>query len=117
MIGYSLYLNAEWDLDLDDAGNIQTCSNDYAIAQNVANRIHLFTNDAYYDPERGLPHFQIEIKERPLISIFRSRIISEASQVDGVKSVSLSNLVRDDRELIGELKITTTNGDNVSVNF
>ena len=54
-IGHTLTLDLnEWDLTLDSGGNIATSVGPYAIAQNVANAVRLFTNDAWYDPERGI---------------------------------------------------------------
>lgn len=41
MYGHTLLLDADWDLQLDAAGNIMTSSGDYAVAQNVANAIRL----------------------------------------------------------------------------
>ena len=55
--GHSLLLDVEWDIQLDASGNIAVTTGDYAVAQNVSNAVRLFTNDAYYDPDRGIPHF------------------------------------------------------------
>ena len=59
--GHTLTLDADWDLQLDAAGNIMTSSGDYAVAQNVANAVRLFTDDAYYDADRGIPHFALTL--------------------------------------------------------
>ena len=29
-----------------------------------ANRVRLFTNDAYYDPDRGIPHFVVDLGQK-----------------------------------------------------
>ena len=47
----------EWDLILDDGGQIVDTAGAYGIAQNVANAVRLFTDDAYYFRDRGIPHF------------------------------------------------------------
>ena len=46
-LGHTLLLSDDWDLMLDSGGNIRTATGAYGIAQNVANRVRLFTNDAY----------------------------------------------------------------------
>ena len=48
-LGHTLLLSDDWDLMLDSGGNIRTATGAYGIAQNVANRVRLFTNDAYYN--------------------------------------------------------------------
>ena len=107
---YTLKLDDDWDIYTDSNGNIATCTEDYAIAQNVANSIRLFTEDAYYDQERGIPHFDIELKPLPSLSVLRSRIREAALAVDGVEGVSVdldADTYRSSRKLSGELSITT----------
>ena len=45
--GHTLMLDPdEWDLILDDGGQIVDTAGAYGIAQNVANAVRLFTDDA-----------------------------------------------------------------------
>ena len=53
--GHSLLLSDDWDLQLDVTGNIATTTGAYAIAQNVANSIRLFTDDASVVEASGHP--------------------------------------------------------------
>ena len=69
---YSLRLSDDWDLHVDPAGNIPTCVTDYSIAQNVANAFRLFTQDAWFFPERGIPHFLNSYLGKPVSSDPRS---------------------------------------------
>ena len=58
---FTLKLEDDWDLHVNNAGNLETTEYAQGIAQNVANAFRLFTNDAYYFTERGIPHFLIEL--------------------------------------------------------
>ena len=54
----TLLLNGNWDIHVDDAGNIATVTDDYAIAQNIANAVRLFVGDAYFEKSNGIPFFE-----------------------------------------------------------
>ena len=43
-----------WDLQLTKEGNILLTSGALAIAQNLANEIRLWTNDAYFQQANGI---------------------------------------------------------------
>ena len=112
----TLLLDANWDLTLDDGGNVATVSGPYAIAQNVANAVRLFTQDAYFDADKGIPHFSIELGHKPPYSILRTRIIQAARSVEGVADASVV-FDRDERKLGGEILLTLTTGETASVEF
>lgn len=117
-IGHILTLDLdEWDLTLDAAGNIATASGVYAIAQNVANAVRLFTKDAYYDPDKGIPHFLIDLGHRPQQSVIQSNINRVARRVNGVASASLDTVEIEDRILRGVINITTKDGASADVTF
>ena len=109
--GHSLKLNNEWDLFVDEAGNIATCTEDEAIAQDVCNAIRLFTDDAWFYPERGIDHFNLDLGVKPLISQVRARFTQAAQSVDGVAAATITNLqVDDNRQLHGQELVVTVNG-------
>lgn len=109
--GHTLKLNSEWDLCLDEFGNIATITGDEAIAQNVCNALRLFTNDAWFDPDRGIDHFNVDLGVKPLTNQIRARFIAAAESVDGVAAASVTGLkVSEDRKLSGLVHIVTTNG-------
>lgn len=70
---HTLLLTDDWDLTLDSAGDIATSTGAYSIAQNVGNAVRLFTNDAWFNPERGIPHFAIDLARMPALSVFREQ--------------------------------------------
>lgn len=117
MSAHSLLLGDDWDLHIGADGNIQRAVSTYSIAQNVANAFRLFTNDAYYNSERGIPHFAIELKKNPAISVLKARLKKAALAVEGVKDCSINVGMFENRTLTGFAQITTINGDIVNVNF
>lgn len=84
--GYTLFLTEDWDLTLDGAGNIATAAREYAVAQNVANAVRLFTNDAYFAQNKGIPHMEIDLGQSPTVamSIRTNRIKKAALSIGGV---------------------------------
>ena len=116
MAGHTLLLDTEtWDVTLDGGGNIATAQDSYGIAQNVANAVRLFTRDAYYDPERGVPHFLIALGATPDMRVVRGRIRGAALAVDGVTDVNVEITGITDRVMGGTIAVTTESGDIVDV--
>lgn len=126
--GHTLTLDADWDLSLTPDGRIATSAGDYAVAQNVANAVRLFTDDAYYDPDRGIPHFAITLGRKPSMSVFRAVVRQAALGVDGVKAADVKDiqLVRKDtsspagdaitpRTLTGDIQLTMEDGETYGI--
>lgn len=122
MAGHTLFLDPDsWDLTLDAGGHIATTSSAdgeaYGIAQNVANAVRLFTRDAFYDPDRGLPHFLMELGVAPDLSVVRGRIRRAALAVDGVADAVVDITAIADRVMQGKISLTTDTGEMVDVAF
>ena len=128
--GHTLTLDADWDLQLDAAGNIMTSSGDYAVAQNVANAVRLFTNDAYYDPDRGIPHFALTLGRKPAMSVFRAVVRHAALSVDGVRAAEAKNLALAQKDaqspdgssvtprtLTGDIQLTMEDGETYGISI
>ena len=112
----TLLLDTNWDITLDTGGYIATTAGPYAIAQNVANAVRLFTDDAYFDADKGIPHFSIELGHKPPYSIIRSRILQAARAVEGVADAVVT-FDRDERTLGGEILLTLASGETATVGF
>ena len=113
-----LLSNPAWDLQLDAGGRIIVSEGNYATAQNVANECRLFTQDAYFEQERGIPYFDIALGHTPAPSVLRSRLRKAAMLVDDVKEVTAINLESFDTEkrlLSGEIQFTSVEGENGNV--
>ena len=128
--GHTLTLDAGWDLQLDAAGNIMTSSGDYAVAQNVANAVRLFTDDAYYDPDRGIPHFALTLGRKPVMSVFRAVVRRAALGVDGVRAAEVKDLALSQKDaqspdgssvtprtLTGDIQLTMEDGETYGIDI
>ena len=112
---HTLTLEDDWDLHVDPAGNLPVNYGAYSIAQNVANAFRLFTEDAWYFPEKGIAHFLIELKKEPMLNVLKSRLRQAALNVDGVVECEISLLNIDGRDLSGMATLTLENGEKYDV--
>lgn len=103
----------KWDITLDDTGFIALAHNDFATAQNVSNEVRLFTEDAYFIQDKGIPHFTVEFIPNMSISVLRSYLRRAALRVHDVKeiiSIDIISFDRNTRLLTGDIKFTTIEG-------
>lgn len=116
MTAHTLYLNPDsWDITLDSSGRIARSTQAYAIAQNVANAVRLFTGEAFFAMDEGIPHFDIELgKTRPALSVLRARMREAALNVEGVIDAQITLDDVQDRKLTGEILLTVADGDKSS---
>ena len=114
----TLLLNSQWDLTLDKSGRISVADGAYATAQNVANECRLFSNDAYFEPERGIPYYLIALGRKLSPSVLRARLRDAAYLVEDVEDVTdvvLESLDTETRRVTGEIQFTSKEGENASV--
>ena len=114
----TLLLDSNWDLCLDKAGRIAIAEGAYATAQNVANECRLFTNDAYFETERGIPYYLIALGKKLSPSVLRARLRDAAMLVEDVEDVTevvLESLDTETRRVTGEIQFTSREGENASV--
>ena len=117
MSAYTLKLDTDsWDLTLDAAGNISTATDDYAIAQNVANAVRLFTNDSYFWPGKGIPHYLTSLGADINPVVVQSRVEDAALAIDGVSEAeAILDDIDSTRVLSGSVYITTEDGETADV--
>ena len=114
----TLLLDSNWDLCLDKAGRIAVADGAYATAQNVANECRLFTNDAYFETDRGIPYYLIALGKKLSPSVLRARLRDAAllvEDVDEVTEIVLESLDTETRRVTGEIQFTSKEGENASV--
>ena len=114
----TLLLNSNWDLTLDKAGRIAIAEGAYATAQAVANECRLFTDDAYFEPGRGIPYYLIALGRKLSPSVLRARLRDAAMLVEDVEDVTevvLESLDTETRRVTGEIQFTSREGENASV--
>lgn len=110
----------KWDLQLTPEGNILLTSGNLAIAQNLANEIRLWTNDAYFQQENGINWKEAQLA-KSLDTTVLSQVIREAgNRTQGVHSVDSVTVIEFDEEnriLHGEITITTELQETLTFNF
>lgn len=114
----TLLLNSNWDLTLDKAGRIAIAEGAYATAQAVANECRLFTDDAYFEPGRGIPYYLIALGRKLSPSVLRARLRDAAMLVEDVEDVTevvLESLDTETRRVTGEIQFVSVEGENASV--
>lgn len=105
-----------WDLQTDSAGRLVVAVEEYATAQDVANEIRLFTNDAYLAADKGIPHFRLDLGVVPSLAAVRARYRAAALGVDNVSAAEVEVFFDTvARELTGEVVITTVSGVSASI--
>lgn len=106
---------ASWDIQLTESGRLDVATGDYATAQNVANECRLFTQDAYFDQERGIPYYQIALGQKPSASALRAALQEQAEYVDDVETVeeiNLETLDTETRKMTGDIRFTSVESSN-----
>ena len=118
MSAYTLMLDDNWDITLTGDGKIKTATEAYAIAQNASNAVRLFQNDAYFDRQKGIPHFDIELGHgTAAVPILESRIRQALLNVEGVTDAVAVLSIEKDRILGGEAFVTVGDGENAKITF
>lgn len=113
----SFLLNSKWDICLNPAGSIAETTGDYCDAQNVANAVRLFTDDAYLAADKGIPHFDIDLGVKPLEAVLRGRIRAAAVGVENIADAEAIDIQVDTqtRELSGLIRALTEQGAAVGI--
>lgn len=114
----SLLLDDNWDLSVDIQGNIAVSLGPYTTAQNVANECRLFTDDAYFATERGIPYFLIALGKDVSPSVIMARLREAALLVEDVaevKDIQLDTLDTVTRRLTGTITFTSVENENGTI--
>ena len=106
-----------WDLCLDASGNIAMASNPYAVAQDVATAVRTFSGECYYDTTLGVPYFQDILGQNPPLELFRGDIEAAALTVPDVASANCIISGYTQRQLVGQIQVTDTDGTTLNVSI
>lgn len=118
MMASTLLLDTtSWDLALDTSGNIAVATAPYALAQDAASAIKLFSGELYYDTSQGVPYFSQILGEVPPLSLVKHYLNSAAQTVPGVSSAKTFLSAWAGRALSGQVQITASNGATASTGF
>jgi hypothetical protein len=105
----------QWDLTVDNHGNLAIADDPYATAQDVACACRLFLGECYYDTTRGIPYFQEVLGRNPPLSVLKGTLIDAAKTVPGVQSAVVYISTVSGREVTGQVQVTLTNGTTLTV--
>jgi hypothetical protein len=106
-----------WDLCLDASGDIALAQEPYAIAQDVASAVKLFLGEYWYDLSLGTPYFQTTLGKIPPLQVVKSQVVAAALTVPGVKSAQCFISSINNRNIAGQVQITTTSGQILTTGF
>lgn len=106
-----------WDLVLDAAGNLAVCTEPYAISQDVACALRLFSGELWFDVSKGIPYFATILGKTPPIEYFKAQMVRAAMTVPGVVSAVcvIETFTPQTRAVVGYVKFTDTSGITGSV--
>lgn len=113
----TMYLDpASWDLTVDAGRNIALAADPYATAQSVANACRLWTGEAPFNADRGIPYETEILGQQPPPRLLASWYEDEAETVPNVQSaVAVLQFDRTDRQLSGQIQCTLTDGTVINV--
>ena len=107
----TLTLTPKWDICLDRSGRIALTRGAMATAQSVANEARLFTNDAYFQQDKGSPYFIFALGQRRVNpAVVRSYLRRAALRVRDVRevlSIRVDPVEIETRTLSGDIQFTT----------
>ena len=113
---YTAGLTEDWDLELDDNGDVQMLREAEAITQNVCNEGRLFTEDAYFRYDEGIPWFTDQLGQPLKEAVTASHLREAALNVPGVVSVNaveIRSIDPETRNLRATMEITCEGGTHV----
>ena len=109
-----------WDLQLDGDGNIKLCTGAQAVAQNAANEIRLWRNDAYFQQNNGIAWKEAQLAKKLDLNVLL-QVIREAAmkvpEVAAIDDISVVEFNTETRALHGEITVTTTLGEKATAPF
>lgn len=114
----SLLLNpSTWDLTKDASGNIAVADDPYALAQNAASAIRTFLGEVWYNTTIGVPYFQQILGRPPNIPLMKAKFEAAALAVPGVVAATVFITSITDRNVSGQVQVTSSNGTTTAAAF
>lgn len=104
------------DLVKDISGNIALAGNPYSIAQDVASACKTFYSELWYDTLAGVPFLQQILGQLPPAGFVKAQLVKAALTVPGVLTATCYLTGFTNRNLIGQIQITTTT-QTLTINF
>jgi hypothetical protein len=102
--------DTNWDLAVDNFGNIAITEPSYALAQDVASAIRLFLGELWYDTTQGIPYFQKILGHLPPQALYVGYNVQAALSVPGVVEAKCTVITFTEREIQGQVTFVDQNG-------
>lgn len=109
--------NGKWDLVLEINGNIAVADAPYSIAQDVASALRTATGECWYDQANGIPYWDQILGYFPPLPYVKNLMEKQAKTVPNVLNATVNFTSFKNRQLQGECLVTTTDGQNLTVEF
>lgn len=100
-----------WDLMVDDYGNLAIKESNDCLAQDVASSVMVWKNELPFDRLRGIPYGSPE----ELNGVLGFEVKKQAKLIDGVKNVSVIFEKLEDRGLNMTIYVENENGEVINV--
>lgn len=100
---------------MDSSGNLAIRTGGQAIAQDVAAAVRCFRGEAWYDATLGVPYFQNILGFRVSLQFVKQALVSAASVVPGIASITCFLTGPVNRVVGGQIQITSQTGQVVAV--
>jgi hypothetical protein len=97
------------DLCLDAAGNLAIASDPYSILQDVALACSVIYGELWYDTAKGV-RYQNILGQNPPLAYIKAQYVTAALTVPGVASAVCFISSIANREVQGQIQVTTTSG-------
>lgn len=103
-----------WDLVLDVNGNIAVAREPYSLAQDAASAIKTFLGEVYFDTTIGIPYLTAILGKSPSLTLLKAQFEAAALTVPDVASAQCFIAAITDRELSGQVQVTSASTGQVS---
>ncbi len=113
----TLLLTRDWDVTLDQQGNLALASDPLSQAQDAASEIKLFRGELWYDTRQGIPYWQEILGKLPPVALMQAKFRAAALRVPGVVTATVSIDSVANREVVGQVVITNAQSQRVVFNF
>lgn len=102
---------------LDASGDIASATDAYALAQDAASAIRLFSGEYWFDTSLGVPYVDTIFGKLPPLQLIKSQLIAAALTVPGVASADCFISSVAGRTITGQVQIVSTTGQTAAAGF
>lgn len=116
-MAYSTLLldRSTWDLCLDSSGNIALAAPPYALAQDVASALKLFSGELWYDTTKGVPYWAQILGQAPPVPLMKAKFEAAALTVPGIVAARCFIESVTARSVTGQVQCTDGSGNTFTV--